>query len=140
MEYGSGILSASGLLSMTLFRRWAIVTDIHADRYHYVTDGKKSDTNLSFRSKVKNTLSFSDAWSGGAGVDVHYDSSIYKAFVFPDLALTWKGKKGLRIRLEALNLLDRREYAYVLLSPLLEESYRLKIRPLTVILGADWQF
>ena len=140
VEYGSGVLSASGLLSMTLFRRWGIVTDIHADRYHYVTDGKRSDTNLSFRGKVKNTLSFSDAWSGSAGVDVHYDSSFDKAFVFPDLALTWKGKKGLRIRLEALNLLDRREYAYVLLSPLLEESYRLKIRPLTVILGADWQF
>lgn len=140
VEYGSGVLSASGLLSMTLFRRWGIVTDIYADRYHYVTDGKRSDTNLSFRGKVKNTLSFSDAWSGSAGVDVHYDSSFDKAFVFPDLALTWKGKKGLRIRLEALNLLDRREYAYVLLSPLLEESYRLKIRPLTVILGADWQF
>lgn len=137
--YGSGILSASGQLSMTLFRRWNIVTDILADRYHYMTDGKRSDTNLSFRSKVKNTLSFSDAWSGSAGIDVHYDSSIDKAFVFPDLALTWKGKKGLRIRLEALNLLDRREYAYVLLSPLLEESYRLRIRPLTVILGADWQ-
>ena len=139
VEYGSGVLSASGLLSMTLFRRWGIVTDIHADRYHYVTDGKRSDTNLSFRGKVKNTLSFSDAWSGSAGVDVHYDSSFDKVFVFPDIALTWKGKKGLRIRLEALNLLDWREYAYVLLSPLLEESYRLKIRPLTVILGADWQ-
>lgn len=138
--YGSGTLSTSGQLSMTLFRRWCIVTDIRADRYHYLTDGRKSDTNIAIKSKYRNTVSFSDAWSGSAGVDVHYDSSIDKAFVFPDFAVIWKGKKGLRIRLEAINLLDRREYAYVLLSPLLEESYHMRIRPLTVLIGADWQF
>ena len=75
------------------------------------------------------SVSLRDGWK-----EIRHES------VFPDIAMTWKGKKVLRIRLEALNLLDRREYADVLLSPLLEESYRLKIRPLTVILGADWQF
>ena len=98
------------------------------------------DTDYSLFSRLGNTLSFSDAWSGSVKVGIHYDANLEKAFFFPDIGLTWKGKKGLRVRMEALNLLDLREYAYVLLSPLLEESYRLKIRPLTVLVAVDWQF
>ena len=138
--YGSGTLSANGVVSMTLFRRWGLVADVRVNRYRFDTGNGVADTDYSLFSRLGNTLSFSDAWSGSVKVDIHYDANLDKAFFFPDIGLTWKGKKGLRVRLEALNLLDQREYAYVLLSPLLEESYRLKIRPLTVLVAVDWQF
>ena len=125
---------------MTLFRRWGLVVDVRMNRYHFDTGNGAADTDYSLFSRLGNTLSFSDAWSGSVKVDIHYDANLDKAFFFPDIGLTWKGKKGLRVRMEALNLLDQREYAYVLLSPLLEESYRLKIRPLTVLAAVDWQF
>lgn len=138
--YGLGALSTTGQLSMTLFRRWRILADVRATRYRFLPVDGESVVDVSFMSGFGNTLFFSDAWSGNLKVDIHYDSGIDKAFLFPDIGLVWKGRKGLRVRVEALNLLDRQEYAYVQLSPLLEESYKLKIRPLTVLIGVDWRF
>jgi hypothetical protein len=73
-------------------------------------------------------------------MDLYYHSAYKKAVFFPDVALIWKGDKGLRVRLEASNLLNITTYSYVALSPLLENHISYRIRPLTVLLGLDWQF
>ena len=140
VAYGSETLSATGQVSMMLFRRWSVVADVRANQNRFITENGMMNTDYSLFSRFGNTLSFSNAWSGSVKIDVHYNGDIDRAFIFPDIGLAWKGKKGLRVRIEALNLLDQREYAYVLLSPLLEESFRMKIRPLTVLVGIDWQF
>ena len=98
--------------------------------------GKTSNAVIS----LTNSFYLNERISAGVVTDIFYNSSVDKTAVFPDAFITWKGPKKLRLRLQASNLLNMRDYSYVSISPLMETAYSYRIRPLSVMLSADWTF
>ena len=140
VDYSSHFLTPVFSLSATAFGIWGIVADGRINFYRYQADEVSDTVNAALRLSVRNTVFLSKALSAGITTDVYHYSSFDKTIVFPDMAFVWKSDKGLRLRLEANNLLDHRHFYGVMLSPLLEESFSYRIRPLTVLLGVDWRF
>lgn len=98
--------------------------------------GKTSNAVIS----LTNSFYLNERISAGVVTDIFYNSSVDKTAVFPDAFIIWKGPKKLRLRLQASNLLNMRDYSYVSISPLMETAYSYRIRPLSVMLFADWTF
>lgn len=140
INYVSAVISPALSVTASFIRWWGIATEIRAYYYRYTADGLANSENGSFTAKWKNTFRMGNRLSGSLSMDLYYHSAYKKAVLFPDVALIWKGDKGLRVRLEASNLLNITTYSYVTLSPLLENHMIYRIRPLTVLLGLDWQF
>ena len=95
---------------------------------------------MSATASVTNSFYLSERISSGVVTDIFHNSTINKTTVFSDAFVTWKGPKKIRLRLQASNLLNMREYSYVSISPLMETTYSYSIRPLSVKISADWTF
>lgn len=89
---------------------------------------------------LTNSFYLNERISSGVVTDIFYNSSVDKTTVFPDAFVSWKGPRKLRIKLQANNLLNMKEYSYVSISPLMETAYSYRIRPFSVMLSADWTF
>ena len=107
----------------------------------------RTDTDGDYNGKTRNavvslTNSFylSERISAGVVTDIFHNSTVDKTTVFPDAFITWKGPNKLRLRLQANNLLNMKEYSYVSVNPLMETTYSYRIRPLAIMLSADWTF
>lgn len=132
-------LSPAGSITFSPTRWWGITADFHVTFSSVGAQGFETQKNRSFTMKMKHVFHFSGAWSGGIGTDLYHFVQINKTMVFPDLAVTWTNK-GLRLRVEADNLLNLQSYSFVSFSPLLTNTFSYRIRPLTVLFGADWRF
>lgn len=133
-------LSPTASLSLSPIRWWGLTAECQASVSTYSALGFETKKSASLTVKTKQVFHFSATWSGGIGVDLYHFNRIGKTMTFPDLSLAWTGKKGLRLRTEAVNLLNERSFSFVSLSSLLEETYSYRIRPLTVLIGVDWRF
>lgn len=89
---------------------------------------------------MMNSLYPSESITLGLGTDYYYNSSIGKDAFFADFFLTRKFRNGLRLKAQLNNILNTKEYSYISLSPLLDNSFSYKIRPLTALIGFDWTF
>ena len=98
--------------------------------------GKTSNAVIS----LTNSFYINERISAGVVTDIFHNSTVDNTTIFPDAFITWKGPKKLRLKLQANNLLNIREYSYVSISPLMETAYSYRIRPLSVMLSADWTF
>lgn len=106
-----------------------------------MTSGRNVTGNTrNIRMEVTNSLYISDKVSAGIVTDLFHNSTVGKTIVFPDVFITVKGPDKLRLRLQASNLLNYKEYSYVSISPLMETSYSYRIRPFSIILHADRSF
>ena len=133
-------LSPVGGLSLSLARWWGMTLECGASFSSYRAVGFETLEDRTLTVKTKQAFHFSTAWTGGIGVDLYHFADLGKTMAFPDLSITWTGIKGLRLRLAVDNLLNIQSYSFVTVSPLLKETYSFRIRPITVLLGADWRF
>ncbi|MBQ6185012.1 MAG: carboxypeptidase regulatory-like domain-containing protein [Bacteroidales bacterium] len=100
----------------------------------------KSGRTSNIRATITNSFYFSKRVSVGAIADIFHNSTVGKTTIFPDAFISWTGRDKTRIKLTATNLMNQKEYSYVSLSPLQETTHSYRIRPLSVILSADWTF
>lgn len=140
VKYVSHLFSPVVTISASLLKWWGLSSVVRADLFRYSIQGVDNTFNASITGKIKNTFRFGRAVSANITTDFYHHSEYGKTLFFPDVELVWKGEKGLRIRLEARNLMNVQEYDYVVVSPLLTSHLSYRIRPLTVCLGLDWQF
>lgn len=92
-------------------------------------------------------LSFSFFPCKSVEVDIigeHYFDKSYngnpRQMMLLDFSVWYFISKKLQLFLHAKNLLDEREYAFTYLSPLLTTHYQYAIRPLNILIGADFKF
>lgn len=138
--YDSDIASPVILFSSSLFRWWGVSADIRADIYRYSAEKVPLSQNVSVTAKIKNTFRIGKTLSASISSDIYYHPTIGKTLALPDVSVLWKGKRGLRLQMEASNLLNLNSYSCIVLSPLLKSLYTYKIRPFSFSIGASWQF
>ena len=138
--YVSKLLSPSVELSTSPLNFWNITGSAAMSFFLTEAGGGHVGKTMSATASVTNSFYLSERISAGVVTDIFHNSTVGKTTVFPDAFITWKGPKKLRLRLQASNLLNMREYSYVSISPLMETTYSYSIRPLSVKISADWTF
>ena len=138
--YVSKLLSPSVELSTSPLNFWNITGSAAMSFFLTEAGGGHVGKTMSATASVTNSFYLSERISSGVVTDIFHNSTINKTTVFSDAFVTWKGPKKLRLRLQASNLLNMREYSYVSISPLMETTYSYSIRPLSVKISADWTF
>lgn len=138
--YVSKLLSPSVELSTSPLNFWNIIGSAAMSFFLTEAGGGHVGKTMSATASVTNSFYLSERISSGVVTDIFHNSTINKTTVFSDAFVTWKGPKKLRLRLQASNLLNMREYSYVSISPLMETTYSYSIRPLSVKISADWTF
>lgn len=139
-DYVSKLWSPSAELTTSPLSFWNI-TGSAALSFSRMESGEDHvGKTMSFTASLTNSFYLSERISSGVVTDIFHNSTINKTTVFSDAFVTWKGPKKLRLRLQASNLLNMREYSYVSISPLMETTYSYSIRPLSVKISADWTF
>ena len=138
--YMSKLLSPSVELSTSPLNFWNITGSAAMSFFLTEAGGGHVGKTMSATASVTNSFYLSERISAGVVTDIFHNSTVGKTTVFPDAFITWKGPKKLRLRLQASNLLNMREYSYVSISPLMETTYSYSIRPLSVKISADWTF
>lgn len=138
--YVSKLLSPSVELSTSPLNFWNITGSAAMSFFLTEAGGGHVGKTMSATASVTNSFYLSERISSGVVTDIFHNSTINKTTVFSDAFVTWKGPKKIRLRLQASNLLNMREYSYVSISPLMETTYSYSIRPLSVKISADWTF
>lgn len=139
-DYSSKTLAPGFDISVSPIRFWNIKADGSYSLYDMAIGQSRTSHTGNLRVRMTNSLYPSESITLGLGTDYYYNSSIGKDAFFADLFLTWKFRNGLRLKAQLNNILNMKEYSYVSLSPLLDNSFSYKIRPLTALIGFDWTF
>lgn len=139
-DYSSKTLEPGFDISISPIRFWNIKADGSYSLYDMAVGQSRTSHTGNLRVRMTNSLYPSESITLGLGTDYYYNSSIGKDAFFADLFLTWKFRNGLRLKAQLNNILNMKEYSYVSLSPLLDNSFSYKIRPLTALIGFDWTF
>lgn len=100
--------------------------------------GEESGRTRDINASVTNSFHITGNVSAGVVADLFHNSTVGKTVIFPDAFMSWRGPGKLRLKLQASNILNLKEYSYVSLGPLMETSYSFRIRPFSLILSADW--
>lgn len=140
VDYHSHMFGPEVKANLSLTRWWGIAGEARLNAYKYMASGVISPWNMDAAIRLNQSFAFFSSLSAGLAVDLYYHASVGRPYVFPSLSLVWKGPGALRVKLEADNLADVRAYSWQSESPLLTQSYQIKIRPLTVLLGLEWRF
>lgn len=107
----------------------------------YLTDGSEEPV----RHEIKQDLSLSvmpgSSWEFRCSAEhlLNIVSSAQGIFLL-DADVSCKLNSRLRLYLSCINLMNEREYVRTVVSPLLVSSVAWKIRPRTLLLGAEWKF
>ena len=136
--YVSKLLSPSLELSTSPLSFWNITGYSAVSFFRTEAGGDHVGKTMSATASVTNSFYLSERISAGVVTDIFHNSTVGKTTVFPDAFITWKGPRKLRLKLQASNLLNMREYSYVSINPLMETTYSYRIRPLSIMLSADW--
>ena len=139
-NYISKFTSPSAELTTTPLSFWNITGSATVSFYRMETGGDYAGNTRNATLSLVNTFYISERISTGVVTDIFHNSTVGKTTVFPDTFITWKGPRKLRLKLQASNLLNMREYSYVSINPLMETTYSYRIRPLSVMFSADWTF
>lgn len=139
-NYVSKFISPSAELTTTPLSFWNITGSASVSFYRMETGGDYAGNTRNATLSLVNSFYISEKISAGVVTDIFHNSTVGKTTVFPDTFITWKGPRKLRLKLQASNLLNMREYSYVSINPLMETTYSYRIRPLSVMLSADWTF
>lgn len=126
--------------TLPLFPWWGIMVDVQANLQSYNSAGQRQSSIFDITTSLKQTFHLSKTLLVGVTTDIYHHGSIGKTLFFPDLHLSWNVSSAWRFRVQADNLLNIKDYNYNSLSPLLEESYSYRIRPLALLVGVDWKF
>ena len=136
--YVSKLLSPSVELSTSPLNFWNITGSAAMSFFLTEAGGGHVGKTMSATASVTNSFYLSERISAGLVTDIFHNSTVGKTTVFPDAFITWKSPKKLRLRLQANNLMNMKEYSYVSINPLMETTYSYKIRPLSIMLSANW--
>lgn len=121
--------------------RWLnIQADAQAQLGTYSAEKFSTLWNHMMNATLKITVKPEEHFNTGLSLDYYYYSNFQKTTLFPDIFLLWRTDNGLRISLEAANILNVQQFEYTLLSPLSEESYTAILRPFTIKAGVEWWF
>ncbi len=137
-NYASKFISPSAEFKTIPLSFWNITGSATVSFSRMETGGDYAGKTINATVSVTNTFYLNERISAGVITDLFQNSTVGKTTVFPDVFITWKGPKKLRLRLQANNLLNMKEYSYVLINPLMETTYNYKIRPCSIMLSADW--
>lgn len=140
VAFTASIPMASFKFTATPSRFWTTSFDVRCTWSRMTVNQASVSTTMNLASSFKNSFYPGSNWVLTAQVDAYYNKEVRKVLVFPALSAEWKHKKHFRLKLCANNLLNLREYAHSTLSPMLDNSYTCQIRPLSVMLGANWDF
>lgn len=132
--------SPKASFTLPITRWWGLSAQMQGFFSFYLAEGYNTSGNYSGTLALNQTFRITDSLSAGCSGELFHNASVNTSMFFQDLFLVWNGVKGLRIRVEADNILNATEYTYRNVSPLLEETYSLNIRPFTILLGVDWRF
>ncbi len=137
MGYVSRTLSPSLELATSPFSFWNITGTAAFSFVGMATNGGNTGKTMNATVSLTNALYVTERISAGVATDLYYNSTVGKTVFFPDAFITWKSRGKLRLKLQANNLMNLKEYSVVSIRPLQETTYSYRIRPFSVILSAD---
>lgn len=137
-RYVSQVLSPSLEITTSPLNFWNITGYAALSFSGTETDGDYAGKTRNASVSLTNSFYLSETVSAGVITDLFYNSTVDRTTVFPDVFISLKGPGKMRLKLQASNLLNMKEYSYVLINPLMETAYHYRIRPLSIMLSADW--
>lgn len=138
MGYVSQLLSPSLELAISPFSFWNITSTGSLSFKGMETGGNNTGKTMNATASLTNAFYITESISAGVVTDLFHNSTIGKTTIFPDAFISWKSPGKLRLKLQANNLMNMKEYSVVSINPLMETTYSCRIRPLSVILSVDW--
>lgn len=140
MGYVSRSLSPSLELSTSPFSFWNITGTAAFSFVGMATGGIDTGKTMNATVSLTNAFYVTERISAGVVTDLFHNSTVETTVLFPDAFIAWKSKGKLRLKLQANNLMNMKEYSVVSIGPLMETTYSYRIRPLSVILTVDYSF
>lgn len=137
-DYRSRSLTATLDLNVSPVDFWSCVLTTSGSWSFLLSSKAATSESGSYFVRLKNTFYPSRKLSLGAQIDVYYNTGVNTLHFFPDLFADWRVGRNIRLRLMANNLLNVKEYAYKTLSPLQDNIYTCRIRPLTILAGISF--
>ena len=126
--------------TFTITRWWKVSAAVELSASTYAVKDMIPSWKTDAHVMANQAFYITSTLTGGVEVDCYSHTAIGGNYVFPSLYLLWNNNRGVRLTIKTENLANIRYYSWRSLSPLLEETMRFKIRPLTILAGVDWRF